>query len=172
MNPIKKGIVAVALSTGAMFSPYNHFSFSKTVGRFNNFEGSYQVDAENPAANTVELTIDAASIDTNHGKRDDHPRSPDFFDVKQYPEITFSSTGFEGTLDSGTLTGDLTMHGVTQPVTFSVEKIGEGEDPWGGYRNGFVATATVMRSDFGISYGLPNIPDDVVLNVFIEGIRQ
>lgn len=149
-----------------------HLGFSKTVGRFNRFEGSYLIDAENPSSNSVQLVIDAASIDSNHEKRDDHLRSPDFLDVRQYPELKFESNGYEGTADAGTLSGDLTMHGQTHPVSFEVTKIGEGDDPWGGYRNGFVANATIMRSRWGINYSIPNVPDEMEINVFVEGIRQ
>ncbi len=163
---------AVDLSHSTVQFVIGHLGFSMTVGRFNNFEGSYTLDAENPSANSVSLTIDAASVDTNHGKRDDHLRSPDFLDVKQFPQITFQSSGYQGDAESGTLTGDMTLHGVTRPVSFEVEKVGEGDDPWGGYRSGFIARTTLMRSEFGVSYSIPNVPDEMEVSVFVEGIRQ
>ncbi|WP_210398300.1 YceI family protein [Motiliproteus sediminis] len=149
-----------------------HLGVSRTVGRFNELEGSYQIDADNPAANSVELTIQAASIDTNHTKRDDHLRSPDFLDVNQFPTLTFKSSSYQGNDAKGVITGDLTLHGVTKEVSFEVEKVGEGKDPWGGYRNGFVASTTINRSDFGVSYFIPGVTDATEITLFIEGIRQ
>lgn len=149
-----------------------HLGVSTAVGRFNKFEGSFQVDKDNVASNSVELVIDTASVDTNHQKRDDHLRSPDFFDVKQYPEMTFKSTAFEGDLSGGTLKGELTLHGVTKPVEFQLKHIGEGTDPWGGYRSGFEASTSLKRSDFGVSYGIPGVSDETEVSVFIEGVRK
>lgn len=150
----------------------SHMGFSTTLGRFNQFEGSYFFDGDNPAASKVNLSIQADSVDTNHEPRDKHLRSPDFFDVRQYPTMTFTSTAYEGTKESGKLTGDLTLHGVTKPVTLDVAFVGEGDDPWGSFRNGFNAVGKIKRSDYGMEYGLPGIGDDIELNVFVEGIRQ
>ncbi|MBR9858461.1 MAG: hypothetical protein GYB38_12210 [Gammaproteobacteria bacterium] len=157
--------------TTAVFE-VSHMGFSTLLGRFNTLEGEYQFDAENPAAAKASFTIEADSVDTNHQERDKHLRSPDFFDVRQYPTLNFASTGYEGDKDGGKLSGDLTVHGVSQPVTFDVSFIGEGEDPWGGYRNGFNAETTIKRSDFGMSYGLPGVGDDIHIKLFVEGIRQ
>lgn len=142
-----------------------HLGFSKTVGRFNQLSGTFSDTSGNES---VKVEIDPASIDTNHSDRDDHLRSPDFFDVKQFPKMTFTSTGFTG----NKLMGNLTMHGVTKPVTLDVNVIGEGEDPWGGYRKGFEASATLMRSDWGITYFIPGVPDQIELEIQVEGIRQ
>ena len=89
-------------------------------------------------------------------------------DVKQFPTLTFKSTKFEG----DTLTGDLTIHGVTKPVSFEVKKIGEGKDPWGGYRAGFEAKTVIQRSDFGVTYFIPGVTDTTEIEVYVEGIRQ
>lgn len=142
-----------------------HLGFSKTVGRFNEFEGQF---SDTAGSESVSFVIQANTIDTNHTDRDKHLRSPDFFDVKQYPTIEFSSTEFTG--DS--LTGELTMHGQTKTVTLAVTEIGEGEDPWGGYRKGYEATGTLNRSDWGITYFMPGVPDEVELEIQIEGVRQ
>lgn len=150
----------------------NHLGVSTLMGRFNEFEGTYSVDDDDITATEVSFTIQAESVDTNHEERDKHLRSPDFFDVRQYPTLSFESTGFEGSKESGKLSGELTVHGVTRPVTFDVAFIGEGDDPWGGFRNGFNAQAQIKRSDFGMSYGLPGVGDEVTLKLFIEGIRQ
>lgn len=193
MNAVKSLLVGASFSAAALLSAsataapvsykidaahttaqfiIGHLGVSRTVGRFNELEGSYQIDADNPSANAVELTIQAASIDSNHKKRDDHLRSPDFLDVNQFPTLTFKSTGYEGADAKGLLTGDLTLHGVTKSVSFEVEKVGEGEDPWGGYRSGYVATTTINRSDFGVSYFIPGVTDATEITLFIEGIRQ
>ncbi len=150
----------------------NHMGFSETVGRFNSFSGNYQYDANKPQSAQVAITIDADSLDTNHEARDKHVKSPDFLDTKQYPEISFKSTAFNGNADKGVLTGDLTMHGVTKQVDLNVVKIGEGKDPWGGYRSGFNGTITLKRADFGIDQMLGGIGNDVKIELFIEGIRK
>lgn len=144
-----------------------HLGTSTTVGRFNEFEGTFSYD-DNMSNVSAKFTVQTASVDTNHDARDKHLRSPDFLDVKQFPTMTFSSTKFEG----DTLTGNLTLHGQTKPVEFSVEKVGAGNDPWGGYRAGFVATTTIKRSDFGVTYFIPGVSDETTIQVFVEGIRQ
>lgn len=144
-----------------------HLGVSTTVGRFNEFEGSFSL-AEDGKSGSAEFTIQAASVDTNHEARDKHLRSPDFLDVKQFPTLTFKSTSFNGE----ELKGDLTIHGVTKPVTFEVEKVGEGNDPWGGYRAGFEISGEIKRSEFGVSYFIPGVTDETELEIFVEGIRQ
>ncbi len=156
--------------TSVLFSVH-HFNAAWVYGRFDKVSGSFTVDGGAPTA--VSLTIDAASVDTNNKKRDDHLRSPDFFDAAKYPEITFSSTAVkpagEGRYE---VTGDLTLHGVTKPITFTVTYTGEGADPWGGYRMGYEAAFTVKRSEFGMSGMLQGLSDDVRVIVAVEGIRK
>lgn len=172
--------VAALISTSALAADYKvdpahtfvtfkigHLGISTTVGRFNELEGGFSL-ADDAKSGSAEFTIQSASVDTNHEARDKHLRSPDFLDVKQFPTITFKSTSFNGE----ELTGDLTIHGVTKPVTFNVEQIGEGEDPWGGYRAGFEASTTIKRSEFGVSYFIPGVTDETELEVSVEGIRQ
>ena len=120
-----------------------HLGFSELVGRFNTFSGTFSMDDANPAAAKASFEIDAASVDSNHEARDKHLRSPDFLDVKQYPKMTFVSTAYEGTKEKGVLKGTLTLHGVAKEVAFDLVKIGEGKDPWGGYRSGFNASTTI-----------------------------
>ncbi len=142
----------------------SHLGYSYIMGRFNDFEGKFSHDAGTPGNSKVNVTINSKSIDTNHAARDKHLRSPDFFDVGKYPTITFASTAFTG----DTLTGNLSIHGVTKAVTIKVRHIGEGKDPWGGYRSGFEGDVTLKAPDFGLPDWIGDI--EVLLNV--EGIRQ
>lgn len=150
-----------------------HLGYSWLYGRFNQFEGTFSYDEKNPTANKVEVVIKTASIDSNHAERDKHLRSDDFLDVGKYPEARFVSTAFEDKGDGkAVLTGDFTLHGVTRPVVIDVERIGEGEDPWGGYRAGFSGTATLKLADFNITRDLGPASREVELTLSVEGIRQ
>ena len=130
-----------------------HAMVTKVRGSFNEFEGSGSFDAEDPSRSTAQLTIKAASIDTRNADRDAHLRSNDFFDMEQFPEITFASTAVEA-LDSTTyrVTGDLTIKGVTKPVTVDFEYTGTAVDPFGNQRIGLEGKTTVNRKDFGVSW--------------------
>jgi len=150
----------------------SHLGFSVLKGRFNDISGSFSYDPEKPAASTVEVTVKTASIDSNHAERDKHLRNKDFLDVEKYPQATFKSTGFEPKGDDGVLTGDLTLHGVTKPITVDVKFVGAGKDPWGGYRRGYVGTTTIKRADFGMTYNLGPAAETMELQFFLEGIRQ
>ena len=150
-----------------------HLGYSWLYGRFNEFEGSFTFDPENPANSSVEITIDTASIDSNHERRDNHLRKGDFLNVEAFPEAHFRSTAFvpEGG-DNFTLVGDLTLIGHTREVEIAVEHFGAGDDPWGGFRRGFSGRAELALADFGIDYNLG--PDSRVVEMIldIEGIRQ
>ena len=128
-----------------------HLGISQTQGRFNDISGDFSYDPNKPENTDVNVLIKATSIDSNHEKRDQHLRSSDFFDVEQFPDIAFKSTQYKGSKSVGIIEGNLTMHGVTKHVSFSVEVIGEGNDPWGGYRMGALVTGTIKRSEFGLS---------------------
>ena len=109
-----------------------HLGYSYVVGRFNQFEGSFSYDENDPASAKVNVVIDTSSVDSNHAERDKHLRSEDFFEVDTYPEITFNSTGFSEESDgSVVITGDLSLHGVTKSVSIEGRHIGHGDDPWG-----------------------------------------
>ncbi|MBM4290261.1 MAG: hypothetical protein FJ138_01470 [Deltaproteobacteria bacterium] len=157
-------------SHSAILFKAKHFGVGYTYGRFNKITGSYT----GGAAPAVSFEVDASSVDSANAKRDDHLKGPDFFNVNETPKITFKSTKWE---DKGNglahVTGDLTLHGVTKAITVPVTKVGEGNDPYGGYRVGFETTFTVKRSDFGISYGLPAaVSDEITLIVSFEGTRD
>ncbi|TDY00532.1 YceI family protein [Thiohalophilus thiocyanatoxydans] len=150
-----------------------HLGYSWLYGRFNDFDGSFTYDADNPDKSEVEITIDMASIDSNHAERDKHLREEDFFHVKKYPEARFVSTSFEEhDDDTATLKGDLTIKDVTRNVTIDVEHVGHGEDPWGGYRRGFQGTTTIKLKDFNIDYDLGPASTHAEVTLAIEGVRQ
>ena len=149
-----------------------HLGYSWLYGRFNRISGRFSHDPADPEANAISVSIDPASVDTNHAERDKHLRSSDFLDVAKYPDAMFESTSYTGDAQSGTLEGMLTLHGVSKPISIRLEKLGEGKDPWGGYRAGFIGTTTLTRKDFGISYNLGPASEAMELELGIEGIRK
>ncbi|HCU88789.1 MAG TPA: YceI family protein [Gammaproteobacteria bacterium] len=150
----------------------SHLGYSVLAGRFNDFSGEFSWDKETPEGATITVNIKTASIDTNWAERDKHLREPDFLDVERFPKATFRTTEYAGDASGGKLDGELTLHGVTKPITLDVKAIGEGDDPWGGYRAGFRATTTIDRTDFGISRDLGPTANTMDFDLFIEGIRK
>jgi polyisoprenoid-binding protein YceI len=128
-----------------------HLGVAKTRGRFTRFEGTVEV-GERPEDTTVEVSIDASSVDTHDSGRDDHLRSADFFDVANHPNLTFRSTKVSGSGDEWKLEGELTVAGVTKPVTLAVDYDGVTTDPWGNTKAGFTATTKVNREEFGLTW--------------------
>ncbi|MFQ5346018.1 MAG: YceI family protein, partial [Mariprofundus sp.] len=115
-----------------------HLGYSWLLGSFRTFDGHFTYDAGHPANNSVEVTIDTASLDTNHAERNKHLRSADFFDVANFPKATFNSSSYEAVDEThGIVKGTLTLHGVSKQIAINVIQIGTGKDPWGGYRRGF-----------------------------------
>lgn len=149
-----------------------HLGYSWLHGRFNTFDGKFNYDAKNPNASQIMVNIDTTSLDSNHAERDKHLRGKDFLNVDKYPTATFKSTSIKFESDSGEVTGDFTLHGVTKTITFEIEKIGEGNDPWGGYRVGFEGETSLKLADYGIDYNLGLASTHVDIGLFIEGIRQ
>lgn len=149
-----------------------HLGYSWLNGRFNKFDGQFTWDEANPNASSVEVVVEMDSIDSMHAERDKHLRSEDFLDVERFEEAAFHSTRVE-VLDGGRLQvfGDFTLHGVTRGIVIDVEKVGEGKDPWGGYRVGFTGAATIALRDFGIDYDLGPTSTHVLLRLDVEGIR-
>lgn len=125
---------------------------SKVRGRFGRFEGEVQYDPTHPERSKVKAVIDASSIDTNEPKRDEHLKSPDFFDVAKHPQLSFESTSVEKKGDRLQIAGKLSMHGVTRDIVLDTEVLGVGKDPWGVQRMGFAAKATVDRKDYGLGW--------------------
>jgi len=155
-----------------------HAMVTKVRGSFNEFEGTGYFEAENPAGSHLTLTIQAASIDTRNADRDGHLRSNDFFDMETYPTITFASTAVEQTGDTDyRVTGDLTIKGVTKPVTVDFEHTGSAVDPYGNQRIGFEGTTTVNRKDWGVSWnaaldaGGVLVSEKVTLELEVSAIR-
>ena len=152
-----------------------HLGYSWLTGRFNTFSGDFSYDPADVAASSINVTIDTTSIDSNHAERDKHLRGSDFLEVSKYPEAKFVSKSITDIDDDGEefdVVGDLTLHGVTKEITIEVEKIGEGKDPWGGYRVGFEGETTIMLKDFGIDYDLGPASRSVELELHVEGIKQ
>ncbi|KZY28265.1 MULTISPECIES: YceI family protein [unclassified Oleiphilus] len=150
-----------------------HLGYSWLLGRFNEFDGSFSYDAAAPEKSSINVTIQTDSIDSNHAERDKHLKSDDFLDVKKFPLATFKSTNFKAIdEDSAIVTGNFELHGVSKSISFPVEKVGEGKDPWGGYRAGFTGKTSLKLADYGITRNLGPASTHVEIELNIEGIRQ
>jgi len=150
-----------------------HLGYSWLYGRFNTFDGAFSYDAATPSASKINVTIDTASVDSNHAERDKHLRGADFFDVDQFPKAAFVSTAVNVNADgSAKVSGDFTFHGVTKPITLDVKKMGEGQDPWGGYRAGFEGSTTITMADYGLTYNLGPASTQAEIILTLEGVRQ
>jgi polyisoprenoid-binding protein YceI len=150
-----------------------HFGASYSYGRFNDCSGHFTIDDTNPSADRFDLTVKVDSLDSNNKNRDTHLKSPDFFNAKEFPAMTFKSTQVQKIDDQNLdVQGDLTIHGVTRPVTFRVERTGVGKDPRGNVRAGLETVLTIKRSDYGMNFMLQGVGDDVRIIVSLEGVRQ
>ncbi|MEP2827898.1 YceI family protein [Parvibaculum sp.] len=153
----------------------NHLGFSTTYGRFSDVSGTINLDEENPEASSVDVKIVPASVYTGHEERDEHLRGEDFFSVEEFPDMSFKSTSIERTgEETGKITGDLTMHGVTKPVTLDTTFTKKGDYPMqeGMKAVGFNATTSLKRSDFGIDKYVPMVGDEVTITISLEAQRQ
>lgn len=149
-----------------------HLGYSWLYGTFRDFDGSFTFDEADPSKDKVNVTINTNSVDTNHAERDKHLRSAEFLNVAKFAHATFVSTGVKKDGDELDITGNLTLNGVTKPVTLEAKKLGEGKDPWGGYRAGFEAETKIALKDFNIKTDLGPASQDVQLMISVEGIRQ
>lgn len=193
MNKLWQGVIGLSLMAGAHVASaadyvidtegahafiqfrVKHLGYSWLYGRFNTFDGHFTFDEKDPSKNKISLDVDVNSLDSNHARRDKHLRSDDYLDAAKFPKASFVSTGYKSTGEgTAELRGNLTLHGVTKPVTVAVEHIGGGKDPWGGYRNGFEGSLTIKPADWGINMvdKLGPASEEVELFMSIEGVRK
>ena len=149
----------------------SHLGLSWTQGRFNTFDGAFRVDRD-PAKCAIVLNIQTDSVDSGNAKRDEHLRSPDFFNTKQFPLMTFKSTAVTTVEGGYEITGDLTLHGVTKAVVFAVKGGGSAEFPQGVQRTGYTANFVLKRSEFGMNTMDGPVGDEVYVSVSFEGIKR
>jgi len=150
-----------------------HLNISPSYGRFADPTGTFVIDSTDVTKSSFDINIDVTKVNTDSTKRDEHLRGPDFFSVQQFPTATFKSTSVKdaggGKLD---VTGNLTLRGVTKPVSLTMTKTGEGDrGARFGYRAGFEGTVTLKRSDFGITYMMDGLGDEVQLTIALEGTK-
>jgi len=149
-----------------------HLGYSWLLGRFNSFDGGFSYDEKAPNNAKINIEINTASVDSNHAERDKHLKGKDFLNVSSFPKATFISKSIKFSDDTNAIvTGEFTLKGVTKTISFPVEKIGEGQDPWGGYRSGFSGTTSLKLTDYGISYNLGPASTHVEMALHIEGVR-
>ncbi|WLG96215.1 YceI family protein [Pseudomonas sp. Z1-14] len=150
----------------------SHLGYSYITGTFKDIDGKFSFDAAKPEASKIEFNVNTASVFTNHAERDKHIASADFLNASKFGKATFVSTSVKSTgANTADVTGDLTLLGVTKPVVVKATFLGEGKDPWGGYRAGFEGTTTIKRSDFGKQKDLGPKSDVVELYVTFEGVQ-
>jgi polyisoprenoid-binding protein YceI len=156
-----------------------HMMISNVRGRFEKFSGTVEFDEQNPAASSVEVKIDAASINTNEPQRDTHLRSPDFLNAASYPYLTFKSNKVELVDEShGLIYGDLTIRDITRPVVLNTEYNGQAKSPWGAFSAGFTASAKINRKDWNLTWnqGLETggllVGDDINISIELEVVKQ
>ncbi len=151
----------------------SHAGISDIHGRFNDFSGTFVIDKDDPSKSSFALDIKVASVDTNNAKRDEHLRAPDYFNAKQFPSLSFKSTKVKATDAGYEVTGDLTLHGVTKPVTLTL-KGGHKvvEFPKGTPRIGVTSSVTIKRSEFDMKTELGALGDDVHIIVGLEAAKE
>jgi polyisoprenoid-binding protein YceI len=149
----------------------SHLGYSFIKGRFNTFSGEFSYDENDIEASTVAVVVDTTSLDSNHAERDKHLRGSNFIDAEKFSEASFSSTSVSSMGDGKlAVNGDLTLHGMTKPITINAQFIGGGEDPWGGERAGFEGTTRLELADFGIT--VAGASSYVDLELYVEGIKK
>ncbi|KPU59077.1 yceI-like domain protein [Pseudomonas fluorescens] len=155
----------------------SHLGYSFITGTFKTMDGKFSFDAAKPEDSKIEFNVNPASVFTNNAERDKHISSKDFLKVADFPKATFLSTSVKSTgknaagKDTADVAGDLTIAGVTKPVVVKATFLGEGKDPWGGYRAGFEGTLSIKRSDFGKMMDLGPQSDAVDLYITFEGVK-
>jgi polyisoprenoid-binding protein YceI len=167
------GVYKIDPDHSAILVKVQHMGAGYVWGRFNSLSGNVTLAADDPARSSISIEINADSIDTRQEKRDQHLRSPDFFNVKEFPTITYKSTSVSK-MDDKTyqVTGDITLHGVTRPLITQVKFTGSGKGMQGEERAGAETSFTLKRSEFGITFMPGAVGDDVLVVMNLEGIRQ
>lgn len=157
-----------------IFFGVNHLGFSTSRGKFLDFDGGFTFNTAEPAKSSIDVTIKPAGLNLDDQKWNDHLKGADFFNVEKFPTMTFKSTAIEVTGDNtANITGDLTLLGVTKPVTLAVTHNKTDKHPMSGkIVSGFSAKGSLKRSDFGMNYGLPMVGDDVAIEIEVEGIQN
>jgi polyisoprenoid-binding protein YceI len=151
----------------------NHLGYSWITAKFTDFSGKFSYEKDQFDDASVVVTIHTASFDSNHAERNKHVKSSDFLDAEKYPEATFTSTKVENVDASNfRIMGNLNLHGITKLIVIDAQKVGEGKDPWGGYRAGFEGKTTIALADFGITNNLGPASAYVELTLQVEGIKQ
>ena len=151
---------------------------AKVRGRFEVFAGGFVLDGANPGASSANLTVELASIDTKNEDRDAHLKSAEFFDVEQFPTMTFTSTSVDGSGPKFTVNGDLTVHGITKNIPVHFELVGVSTDPWGGTRIGFEGHAEISRKEFDLTWNVALetggvlVSDTIKIELDVEAVKQ
>ena len=170
---MNEGAFSVDSGHSSVVFRIKHLNVANFYGRFNTVSGSFSVDPAKPEATSIDIKVDANSVDTNSENRDKHLRSQDFVSVKEFADITFKSTSAKkGEGDTIAVTGDLTFRGVTKTVTVPVTHTGQGQGRGGSTVAGFETTFNIKRSDYGMKYMLEGLSDDVAITVSLEGARK
>ncbi|VAW44757.1 Protein yceI precursor [hydrothermal vent metagenome] len=181
-------ILSIALSTSTMAADYkidiegmhasiqfkiSHLGTSWLRGRFDKFDGNFSYNPKKPNDSKISMAVDVSSINSNHAERDKHLRAKSLLNTTKYPKATFNSESFDLNADStGTVTGKFTLRGIEKIVTMEIKKVGEGRDPWGGYRVGFEGAMNITLADYGITKYLGKSSKTLELTVEFEGIKQ
>jgi polyisoprenoid-binding protein YceI len=176
-NPaeVQAGTYKLDPAHGKITWSVNHLGFSTYYGQFINVAADLTIDPANPSASTLTATVPLTDVAPNSDGLKAHLQTPDFFDTAQFPTATFVATSIvidEDNASEADVTGDLTLHGVTKPVTLEVEFNQAGPSMGNTYKVGFDGTATIKRSEFGMSFGLPAIGDEVELHIEGEFVKQ
>ncbi len=171
-DPAKPGHYRIDPAHTSVLFSISHLGYSDLNGRFDNVKGEFDLNPKGKSK--LVIRIKTASIDTNHKERDQHLRSPDFFNARQYPLITFTSTHvkYNAKNEPVSISGTLKLHGKVRPLTLTIHAKRAANDPWGNYRSGYAATASLKRNDFGMDYMLGGIGNKVILKISLEAIRQ
>jgi len=150
-----------------------HLGVAYVYGRFNGPTGSFVFDESSPSKSAVEMQAETKNVDTAVEKRDTHLKSPDFFNAREYPLVSFKSKSVKKLSENTyAVSGDLALLGKTRPITVEVHATGAGKDPWGNFRRGFETSFSIKRSEFGMDFMMGGVSDEVNLTVSVEGIRQ